>query len=365
MRARPLVVLCLAGAVGACSENALVSTQPQLSSAGRASSLSGAVQWAPKQYFRPAPAPSASRDAYLTSAASTQATNGINIKYHGGSLITAQQLVAIYYAPTRIYTNGPQPQPGASGPGSRDRSLVGYYLNNVGASDRWNVNTLYYEMRGTNRNFIDGTMNYAGYWATADGAPGAGGVVTDDDMVALIERGFASGNLRYDPNTLYMIFTAPHVNLGGGFSADGLQYCAWHSAYYRDNGQIVQLSAMPYDGDFNPAHPSNDGYICTYLERGPNDDYGADATVSAMQHETEETATDPYINGFLGWWDQNGEESSDKCAYHYGTVNNNGIDYWNLIVGTKPFLVQQQWALTKIQGCLTGLPRSGQTIAAQ
>jgi hypothetical protein len=363
MRGRPLLLLGLTSALGACSESSLLSTQPQLAAPqGRASSVASTVRWAPKQYFRPAPATSSA--AFLAGNASAQATNDVDIRYHGGSLITAQSLVAIYYSPSRIYTNGPQPQSDATGPGSRDRSLVGYFLNNVGASDRWNINTMYYEMRGSSKNYVQGAMSYSSFWATADAAPGPGGLVTDDDMVSLVERGFASGTLRYDPNTLYMIFTGPGVNLGGGFSSDGLQYCAWHSAYYRDNGQIVQVSAMPYDGDFNPAHPSNDGYICTYLRRGPNDDYGADATVSAMLHETEETATDPYIDGFLGWWDKNGEESSDKCAYRYGpTLSNNGIDYWNLRVGTKPFLVQQQWALTKVQGCLTGLPRNQQQLA--
>jgi hypothetical protein len=368
MRARPLLLLGFATIVGGCADNTLLSTQPELSASDRLSSTSSAVRWAPKEYFRPAPAPGTSRAEFFaaSNAASANATvNEPDIKYHGGSLITTESLVAIYYSPTRIYANGPQPQSGAVAPGTRDRSLVGFFLNNVGASDRWNVNTMYYEMRGSNKNFVQGAMTYSSYWATAAGAPGPGGTVTDDDMVTVIERGFASGALRYDPNTLYMIFTGPGVNLGGGFSSDNLQYCAWHSAYYRDNGQIVQVSAMPYDGDFNPEHPSTAGYICTYLTRGPNDDYGADATVSAMLHETEETATDPYIDGFLGWWDKNGEESSDKCAYHYGTVNDNGIDYWNLRVGGKPFLVQQQWALSKIQGCLTGLPRDSQQLAAQ
>jgi hypothetical protein len=367
MRPCSLVVLALTSALGACSETGVLSTEPSLSaSPGRAASISSTVRWAPKEYYRPAPAPT-SRDAFLTGSGTASTTAKViqpDIKYHGGSLLTAESLVAIYFSPTRIYANGPQPQADATGAGIRDRSLVGYFMNNVGASDRWNVNTLYYEMRGSNKNFVQGAMNYAGYWATSQGAPGPGGIVTDDDMAALVERGFTSGALRYDPNTLYMIFTGPHVNLGGGFSADGLQYCAWHSAYYRDNGQIVQVSAMPYDGDFNPDHPSTDRYICTYLTRGPNDDYGADATVSALLHETEETATDPYIGGFLGWWDMNGDESSDKCAYHYGTVNDNGIDYWNLRVGGKPFLVQQQWAITKTQGCLTGLPRS-QQLAVQ
>jgi hypothetical protein len=136
---------------------------------------------------------------------------------------------------------------------------------------------------------------------------------------------------------------------------------------------------MPYDADFNPANPflvtnpdgTVDGYVCTYLTRGPNDDLGADATVSAMAHEIEENATDPVSSRnypwFLGWYTKyvfpNGiayfEENGDKCAYTYGYEPNappkNRLDYWNLRIGEKQFLVQQNWSNLAPQGCLTGL----------
>ena len=74
-----------------------------------------------------------------------------------------------------------------------------------------------------------------------------------------------------------------------------------------------------------------------------------------MAHETEETATDPYINGFLGWYDTHFFENADKCAYIYGPVFANRTGFYNLAIGGKPFLVQQNWRNITPQRCASSL----------
>jgi hypothetical protein len=293
-------------------------------------------------------------------------TSPNDVKYWNGGLMHNEKIAAIYYSPTTIYANGPRP--GSSGSGAKDRSLIGYFLNNLGPSSYWNINSTYYDVVDGAQNFVGNSLTYDAYWAATNNAPSPGAVVTADDMIYLIETAFANKTLTYDPNTLYMIFTGPGVNLGGGFSSTNLQYCAWHSGYWFNGGPIVQFAAMPYDADFNPDHPSNNvdskgvvtHYICTYLTKGANGDLGADATVSAMTHETEEALTDPVSLTrnpyFAGWYDIFGEEDADKCAYRYGpTLTRNSLDWWNITVGAKQFLVQQEWSNVSPQGCLTGL----------
>jgi hypothetical protein len=373
MRVRILVALAGVAAVAACTDTPVEPTRMKVAPGHASIGLGGgptAHNMAPPKIFPPREVGAGGTGSDLVSAdaqnAATAAAGPPPILYWGGGVINKQKLAAIYYSPTRIYTNGPRP--GNTGEGEEDRSLVGYFLNNLGASDYWNINSTYYEQDKGKQRFVNPSMEYASFWTADVGAPNPGGVVSFDAMINLIEAGFADHSLKYDPNTLYMIFTGPGVNLGGGFSRTNLQYCAFHTAYWYDDGSrishITQFAAMPYDADFTPAHPSNnpDGhhYICVPQNGAPNGDVGADGTVSGMAHEIEETATDPVsllvTPDFLGWYDKFGEENGDKCAYTYGpTLANNGLGYWNMKIGRKSFLVQQNWTNVAPQGCITGL----------
>jgi len=350
--------------LAACSENPVGVHSKSLPTAVNAASQTSlsALVMADKEYFRPFRLNAAGGAfGFVSNDASTSLGNDRPplIYYWGGAVIPQQRLAAIYYSPTTIYQNGPTP--GATGTGSADNSLVGYYLNNLGGSPYWRINTTYSQNIGGVESFVQNVMTYNSFWAAKSNAAAAGATVTDDQMVSLIEDGFKTHKLTYDPNTLYMIFTGPGVNLGGGFSRTDLEYCAWHSGYFRRDGSIVQIAAMPYDADFTPAHPSNnpDGnhYLCVPQDGAPNGDVGADGTVSAMTHEIEETTTDPvsvtYSPFFLGYYDKLGFETADKCAYIYGQQFANKLGVYNLTMGGRPFLVQQQWTNTNPQRCVT------------
>jgi hypothetical protein len=265
---------------------------------------------------------------------------GTGISYHGGPvLLTGTNVAAVYWSNATIYQSGPAP--GTSGQGASDSSLVGYFLRNLGGSPYFNINTTYTN-GGTSH--IANVVKYTQYWANKTSAPTGTQTVSDAQMLAMLQSGFNSGVLTYDPNTLYAIFTAGAVNLGGGFGGANFQYCAYHThgtvTLTGVGSKTVLYAAMPYDA----AYPS----YCT-ANAAPNGDFGADAEVNTLAHEVEETTTD-----MLGtaWWDNRGYENADKCAWNFGSVFSSGGSVANITVGAKKFLVQQNWVNAGSGGCL-------------
>jgi Phosphate-induced protein 1 conserved region len=254
------------------------------------------------------------------------------IFYHGGPILAATKVAAIYWGPSQIYTGGPAP--GSSGTSTKDGSLVGHFLRNLGGSPYFNINTTYYD---GNNVHVANTVAYTGFWADSS-SPGS--KPTDAAIQAEVVKAFSNG-LPYDASTVYLVFTGPGVNLGGGF---GSQYCAYHG-HFTSNGRDVKYAAQPYNYDF----PSG----CSALSGSPNNDFAADAEVNTLAHEIEEAATDPDLNA---WYDRRGYENADKCAWTFGsTYTSNGATA-NMNLGGKDFLIQRNWVDAGSGGCALAYP---------
>jgi len=264
---------------------------------------------------------------------------GTGISYHGGPvLLSGTNVVAIYWstpANAPIYQGGPT---SGSGTGAQDGSLVGYFLRNLGGSPYFNINSTY--TNGTTAH-IANVVNYTGFWANAaTNAPSGTTSVSDAQMIAMLQSGFNSGAITYDASTLYAIFTSGKVNLGGGF---GTQYCAYHTHGTVSIGGVnktILYAAQPY----NNAYPG----ACTEGTASPNGDAGADAEVNTLAHEIEETTTDMMANA---WFDNRGYENADKCAWNFGSTYTSNGGVANMQIGTKQFLIQQNWINAGSGGC--------------
>jgi hypothetical protein len=268
---------------------------------------------------------------------------GTGISYHGGPVLqAATNVVAVYWASTPIYKNGPAT---GSGAGSSDASLLGHFLRNLGGSPYYEINSTYTNGSGQ---AIKNIVNYTRYWANATNAPTGTQTVSDGQMVAMLQSGFNSGALTYDASTLYAIFTSGQVNLGGGF---GTQYCAYHTHGTVTIGGVartVLYAAMPY----NYGKPAN----CTMggTPANGNEDPGADFEVNTLAHEIEETTTDMMGNA---WFDTRGFENADKCAWTFGvTYTTAAGGTANMNLGGKDFLVQRNWVNVAPGGCAQAYP---------
>jgi hypothetical protein len=253
------------------------------------------------------------------------------IQYHGGPVLQAgTKVAAVYWASTAVYTGGPTP--GTNGAGSGDGSVVGYFLSHIGGSPYFNINTTYTTGAGLP---ILNSVTYTQFWANNSfNVPSGTQVRSDAQMLAMLQNGFSTGKLTYDASTVYAIFTKGSVNLGGGF---GTQYCAYHSWGNVSVGGVtrsVLYAAMPDAG----AKPT----ACSNGTASPNGDPHADAVVSVLVHEIEETTTD--MNGNAWWKSTTGDENADLCAWNFGTTfitANGGVA--NVTLGTKSFLIQRNW----------------------
>ena len=245
------------------------------------------------------------------------------IQYHGGPVVMGVKVVSIYWASAPVFTGGPQP--GTTGTAAQDGSLIGYFLSNLGGTPYYNINTTYTNGAGTP---IPNSVTYTGFWANNTNVPSdCTPIVSDSAIQQMIANGFTSGKLQYDPSTVYAVFSAGKVNLGGNFgncSGTQFQYCAYHG-YFTYNGQAVLYAAMPYNAAY-----TNSG--CTaFAAGGPaNGDPGADAEVNTLAHEIEEANTDPRSERVVDHFD--GSENADKCAWTFGTINLTGTA--NITVGS-------------------------------
>ena len=84
-------------------------------------------------------------------------------------------------------------------------------------------------------------------------------------------------------------------------------YCAWHSAGTCSNGVTVQFAFFyNLDGDAG----------CDPQDASTTHSPGLEALANVSGHELSEALTDPLLNA---WYDSNGQENSDKCAWAFGT----------------------------------------------
>jgi len=233
------------------------------------------------------------------------------IKYHSGPVMTASTGVNVYLI---WYGNWS---------GNTGTTIVPDFVNHLGGSPYFNINTTYYD---ASNNYIKNIVTLKGQ--TTD-SYSQGTTLTDAKVFSVVKSAISSGALPKDANAVYFVLTSNDVNESSGFCS---QYCGWHT-----NGTYSSTTIKySFVGDASRCISS-----CAAQSSGPNGNAGVDGMLSVFAHELEEAATDP--TG-AGWYFASGNENGDQCAWTFGTEYTaaNGAKA-NMKLGTRDYLIQQNW----------------------
>jgi hypothetical protein len=209
-----------------------------------------------------------------------------NLLFHSGSILTSSVVKAIFWGSS--WNN----------PGDKITGIDSFY-SGVDGSPYLNTNT---EYTGTNGQVGTG-VSYQGHVVDQTAGPTQAPSVSTilGEVTRQISNPVANG---YYP----VYVDLPRGNAG---------YCAWHS-YGTVRGVAVQFGFFfRLDGD--PGCDPQDS-VTTHSE-------GLAALANVSGHELSETITDPR-NG--GWYDRQGAENADKCAWTFGGPVTFGGNTWKI-----------------------------------
>ncbi len=218
-----------------------------------------------------------------------------NITYHNGPVIRAAKAVPIFWGPSATW--GTQASPSALA-----QHITAFFAQ-FGTSGQYNVITQYYDMSGSIQLSSLGTT-----YVVDNTTPPTS--VTDAAVQGEVAK--IVGQLGSDTATVYEVFVPPasYATYGSWNSCGGpnLQFCAYHSNFTL-SGADIKYSSMPY--------PSCGGCQWSGFTDGQNFDHFS-------SHETREAVTDPDCSA---WFDRQGNEADDKCAWSPSPFLANGFGY--------------------------------------
>lgn len=253
--------------------------------------------------------PDGKGDHVKTAASASAAT--VPITYHGGPVMVGP--INVYYI---WYGNWS---------GNTAKAILTDFASNIGGSPYFSINAGY--SQGSPHQFVSGIVHYSS--STVDNYS-QGMSLTDASVQAIVSSAIVSGALPNDANGVYFVLASADVDETSGFCS---AYCGWHRFGTISNSNIKY------------SFVGNSDRCPTACERqtsiSPNGNTGADGMASIIAHELSETVTDPNLNA---WFDANGNENGDKCAWNFGTTQAapNGSIY-NVVLGTRQYLIQQMW----------------------
>ena len=187
----------------------------------------------------------------------------------------------------------------------------------------------------------------------------------DDQVIAETNSVIGANHLKINLGHIYVLFLPKHVETcfypGSTLTnanactinhQPSAAYCAYHS---------MAPSGAVYANLSFPIYQSPVGFTCSSDSRfptvqTPNGNADADTEISPTSHELMEAITDPDTE--TGWYDSNGFENGDECAYVYGVTHGSTGARYNQVIAGHHYLTQEEFSnrdfLKTGGGCLPG-----------
>jgi hypothetical protein len=214
-------------------------------------------------------------------AGNAVANSSANMSYHGGKIMTIVNSKAIFWGPS--WNN-------ATFAGDKMTGLNQFYSHQANTSYAATVN----EYTGSNGKVASAGLTHAGSVIDPTAASSSTSAV-----LAAVCRNIKGTSLDTNGNGYYPVYT--DIKRGNA------QYCAWHS-YGTCGGVPVQFAFFfNLDGDSG----------CDPQDKTTGHSQGLAALANVSGHEISEARSDPASPG--AWYDKQGAENSDKCAWTFGT----------------------------------------------
>ncbi len=279
-----------------------------------------------------------------------------NLRYHTGG--TGMKTTAAI----KVYTIFWQGSNQGSGFAPGYAQVMDQYLADVGAASGASGNgttsnvfysdTQYYDYTGSG-----GTKRNFKYWISpsvtsitdttpipkncTDSATPAG-CVTDSSLAQEAYKDAVANHWQLGTNSEVFVFTPKGYgsDMGGYYAFT--DYCAYHSSYQASSTAPALIYAnMPY---------ANTNTSACGTGQSPNGNE-ADGTINVTSHEFNESITDWAGNA---WYDWQGNENGDKCAWNFGTASGTKGAEYNQTINGHRYYTQQEWSNAHSKCVLTG-----------
>jgi outer membrane protein assembly factor BamB len=273
------------------------------------------------------------------------------LEYHNGPVMrTTSTSYAIFWLPSTLQDGS------ATAVNATYVSLITRYFGDIGGSGLYNTATQYYDGGGS----IVNSSTLGGVWMDTSPYPASGcqdmstpgDCMSDTQFQNEVAKAMQANGWNGGLNNLFYVFTSAGEGSCFDISSSAcafMQYCAYHSYFQTNAGQNVIYANMPYMGTaLNGCGISN----------SPNNNPDADSTINVLTHEQIEAVTDPLLNA---WYDNQGNEIGDKCAWNFGNINLDG-NLANVQWHNNFYLVQQEWSNAE-SGCVISFAQAKSTSA--